>query len=77
MSAGTPNGSGPVVTTENPIRPKNPIPTPSAPPPDVLRCAYMELVVTDLARSRNFYVDVLYLVVTAEDEDAVYLRSFE
>jgi len=51
--------------------------TPKAPPPDVLRCAYMELVVTDLAQSRNFYVDVLGLVVTEEDEDAVYLRSFE
>ncbi|KQU50496.1 hypothetical protein ASG84_25890 [Rhodococcus sp. Leaf278] len=37
----------------------------------------MELVVTDLQRSHNFYVDVLDLVVTAEDENAVYLRSFE
>ncbi|WP_167329191.1 3,4-dihydroxyphenylacetate 2,3-dioxygenase, partial [Rhodococcoides fascians] len=46
-------------------------------PPDVLRCAYMELVVTDLERSRKFYVDVLDLVVTEEDENAVYLRSFE
>jgi len=51
--------------------------TPKALPPDVLRCAYMELVVTDLAQSRNFYVDVLGLVVTEEDQDAVYLRSFE
>ncbi len=46
-------------------------------PPDVLRCAYMELVVTDLAKSREFYVDVLGLVVTEEDENAIYLRSFE
>jgi catechol 2,3-dioxygenase len=53
------------------------IPTPSAPPPDVLRAAYMELVVTDLAASRAFYVDVLDLVVTEEDDDTVYLRSFE
>ena len=37
----------------------------------------MELVVTDLAASRNFYVDVLGLVVTEEDEQAVYLRSIE
>src|SRR3954451_13345400 len=37
----------------------------------------MELVVTDLAASRHFYVDVLGLVVTEEDDDCVYLRSFE
>lgn len=53
------------------------IPVPQAPAPDVLRCAYMEIVVTDLARSREFYVDVLGLVVTEEDENAIYLRSFE
>src|SRR5699024_8718384 len=39
--------------------------------------ASMEIVVTDLAASRNFYVDVLGLVVTEEDEETVYLRSFE
>lgn len=53
------------------------IPVPSTPAPDVLRCAYMELTVTDLARSREFYVDILGLVVTEEDENAIYLRSFE
>ena len=37
----------------------------------------MELVVTDLAVSREFYVDVLGLVVTEEDEETVYLRSME
>ncbi|WP_410674236.1 3,4-dihydroxyphenylacetate 2,3-dioxygenase [Amycolatopsis sp. cmx-4-68] len=46
-------------------------------PPDVLRCAYAELVVTDLAASRAFYVDVLGLVVTHEDSSALYLRAFE
>src|SRR5918996_366865 len=46
-------------------------------PPDVIRCAYAELVVTDLAKSKWFYTDVLGLVVTAEDDDAVYLRAFE
>ena len=55
----------------------NLIPTPTAPSPDILRCAYMELVVTDLAKSREFYVDILGLVVTEEDENTVYLRSFE
>ncbi|WP_137723355.1 3,4-dihydroxyphenylacetate 2,3-dioxygenase [Prescottella subtropica] len=48
-----------------------------APPPDVVRAAYVELVVTDLAASRAFYVDVLGLVVTYEDDDAIYLRAFE
>lgn len=47
------------------------------PPPDVIRAGYAELIVTDLAASRWFYVDVLGLIVTAEDEDAVYLRAFE
>ncbi|WP_226081208.1 3,4-dihydroxyphenylacetate 2,3-dioxygenase [Mycetocola spongiae] len=51
--------------------------TPTATPPDILRCAYMELVVTDLARSREFYVDILGLVVTEETENEIYLRSFE
>ncbi len=50
---------------------------PSSSAPDILRCASMELVVTDLAASRRFYVDVLGLVVTEEDENAVYLRSLE
>ena len=51
--------------------------TSSLTPPDVVRCAYMELVVTDLAASREFYVDILGLVVTEEDENAIYLRSLE
>jgi catechol 2,3-dioxygenase len=46
-------------------------------PPDVIRCAYAELIVTDLAASRAFYVEVLGLVVTYEDDDAIYLRAFE
>ncbi|RSZ61967.1 3,4-dihydroxyphenylacetate 2,3-dioxygenase [Corynebacterium hylobatis] len=45
--------------------------------PDILRCAYMEIVVTDLAASRKFYVDTLGLVVTKETEDRIYLRTFE
>jgi 3,4-dihydroxyphenylacetate 2,3-dioxygenase len=46
-------------------------------PPDVIRCAYAELVVTDLAAARWFYVDLLGLVVTAEEPEALYLRAFE
>lgn len=59
------------------IQPANPIPTPASPPPDIVRCAYLELQVTDLQRSRDFYVDVLGLVVTKEDEHTIYLRSLE
>lgn len=52
--------------------------TPSLPsPPDIIRAAYTELIVTDLALSRAFYVGVLGLVVTYEDDDAIYLRAFE
>lgn len=46
-------------------------------PPDIVRCAYAELVVTDLAASRAFYVDVLGLTVTEEDESTIYLRCLE
>ncbi len=53
------------------------IPTPKSPPPDIVRCAYLELVVTDLARSREFYVDLLGLVVTEESDEAIYLRTFD
>lgn len=55
----------------------SPIPVPSVPAPDILRCAYMEIVVTDLKKSREFYVDVLGLVVTEENDSEIYLRTFE
>ncbi|GAA5162583.1 3,4-dihydroxyphenylacetate 2,3-dioxygenase [Amycolatopsis dongchuanensis] len=45
--------------------------------PDIVRCAYLELVVGDLAASREFYVDVLGLVVTEEDEHEIHLRGLE
>src|SRR5690625_1903734 len=77
LNDGVKTSSGFYVHDEAPIHTDNPIPTPTAPAPDILRCAYMELVVTDLAKSREFYVDVLGLVVTAEDEETVYLRSME
>lgn len=69
--------SGFYVSQEVPVEADDPIPTPQTPPPDVVRAAYMELVVTDLAASRDFYVNVLNLQVTWEDENAVYLRSLE
>jgi catechol 2,3-dioxygenase len=54
-----------------------PIPAPSLTPPDIVRCAYMDVVVTDLAAARAFYVDVLGLVVTEESDSEIYLRTFE
>ncbi len=65
------------VTKEAPIHSDNPIPTAKSPAPDILRCTYMELIVSDLAASREFYVDVLGLYVTTEDDEAIYLRSTE
>ena len=48
-----------------------------ATPPDIIRAASIELVVTDLQASRRFYHDVLGLLITYEDEEAIYLRGFE
>jgi catechol 2,3-dioxygenase len=73
----TRTSSGFFVSQEAPIVSENPVPTPSSPPPDILRCASMELVVTDLAESRAFYVDVLGLHVTVEQDGVVYLRTAE
>ena len=69
--------SGFWVTKEAPISAPNPIKVATSEAPDILRCAYMELIVTDLAASREFYVDVLGLYVTTEDDEAIYLRSTE
>jgi 3,4-dihydroxyphenylacetate 2,3-dioxygenase len=46
-------------------------------PFDIVRFAHLELVVTDLGASREFYVDVLGLTVTEETDDALYLRAIE
>lgn len=45
--------------------------------PDIIRSAYAELIVTDLERSRWFWVDVLGFAVTAQDDDALYLRGWD
>lgn len=47
------------------------------PAPDIIRAAHAELVVTDLAAARWFYVDLLGLLVSDEDDQAIYLRAFE
>jgi catechol 2,3-dioxygenase len=44
---------------------------------NVVRLSHVEFGVTNLARSRAFYVDLLGLQVTDETEDAVYLRALE
>lgn len=71
----TPTSWGPTVSVETRVRSADAVPTPGCPPPDVLRCAYVELVVTDLAASRAFYVGALDLAVTAEDDGAIHLRT--
>lgn len=50
---------------------------PHVSPPDIVRCAYLELVVTDLAASRSFYVDLLGLHITREEPGILYLRTLE
>lgn len=47
------------------------------PPPEIVRSAYAELVVTDLGRAKDFWGGLLGLHVEAEDADAVYLRGYE
>lgn len=73
----TATSSGFFVSQEAQVHADNPVPTPSAAPPDIVRVASAELVVSDLEASRRFYVDVLNLVVTEEDENALYLRTLE
>ncbi|WP_167132557.1 3,4-dihydroxyphenylacetate 2,3-dioxygenase [Paramicrobacterium chengjingii] len=54
------------------------LPTTSESPPFTLtRASHVALAVTDLQKSRDFYRDVIGLVVTAETDDVVYLRGLE
>ncbi len=51
---------------------------PAAPDaPDIVRSAYAELIVTDLAASRRFWVDRLGFFVSAEGPGVLYLRGYE
>ena len=55
-----------------------PVPPPVLYPPfNIVRLSHVEYRVTDLAKSRAFYVDLLGLQVTHEDAGAVYLRAME
>lgn len=51
--------------------------TSSEPPFTITRASHVSLGVTDLEKSRDFYRDVVGLVVTEEADDAVYLRGLE
>ena len=47
------------------------------PPPDIVRSAYAELVVTDLQRAHWFWVELLGFVVTEASPGALYLRGYD
>lgn len=47
------------------------------PPFNILRLSHVEYRVTDLARARAFYVDMLGLQITHETEEQIYLRAME
>ena len=46
-------------------------------PPDIVRSAYAELIVTDLDASRRFWVDLLGFVITSAEPGALYLRGYD
>jgi catechol 2,3-dioxygenase len=48
-----------------------------ATPPDIVRAAYAELIVTSLAEARRFWVDLLGFAVTDEDPETLYLRGYD
>ncbi|HQU68739.1 MAG TPA: 3,4-dihydroxyphenylacetate 2,3-dioxygenase [Albidovulum sp.] len=55
-----------------------PVPAPNLYPPfNIVRLSHVEFAVTDLAKSRAFYVDTLGLQVTDEDATAIHLRAME
>jgi catechol 2,3-dioxygenase len=54
------------------------VPKTSWPPPfRVTRASHLTYNVRDLSRSREFYTQVLGLVVSDEDRDTLYLRGVE
>ncbi len=46
-------------------------------PPDIVRSAYVDLVVTDLGRARAWWVDLIGFHVEHEEPGALYLRGYE
>ncbi len=55
-----------------------PVPAPNLYPPfNIVRLSHVAYRVTDLAKSRAFYVDTLGLQVTHEDDTRIYMRAME
>lgn len=55
-----------------------PVPAPNLYPPfNIVRLSHVVFFVTDLQRSRHFYVDTLGLQVTHEDDETICLRAME
>jgi catechol 2,3-dioxygenase len=55
-----------------------PLPDPVLYPPfNILRLSHVEYKVTDLEKSKAFYVDTLGLQITHEESNCVYLRAME
>ena len=55
-----------------------PVPAPNLYPDfNIVRLSHVDYRVTDLAKSRAFYVDTLGLQVTEESDDVIYLRAME
>lgn len=55
-----------------------PVPAPVLYPPfNIVRLSHVVYRVSDLEKSRRFYVDTLGLNVTAEDDQRIYLRAME
>lgn len=50
---------------------------PAGTPFDIMRAAFVELQVTDLAASEHFYAELLGMIVSARTAKAVYLRGWE
>jgi catechol 2,3-dioxygenase len=44
---------------------------------DIVRAAFVELHVTDLAASERFYAELLGMIVSARTDNAIYLRGWE
>jgi len=63
MDADVPPGPGPA--------------RPGPVPPDIVRAAYAELIVTDLERSRWFWAELLGFVITEAAPGVLYLRGYD
>ncbi len=50
---------------------------PATPTFDIMRAAFVELQVTDLAESEHFYAELLGMIVSGRTDDAVFLRGWE